>query len=360
MRRKIFLGKTTKKLLGFVLAATVAVTGIPFPASQVKAADGDILVNGTGPVESGTTREVSIGNDSLSRTFKIENGRLKTGTITNGLGKSDFTPARGSEEFVIRTVGKAGSRVELEGSGVTLTSLRETDKASWNLTVNSDQANPQGTTNKREGGGTAALLDGQVSTFYHSQYEPNIIFPVEFTLDRGNKTTPFQTFGYKGRPEGPNANGMFSKIEMYASDSNTDLFSSGNKLVFSDGTKVGKIDLSGAYDGNTPKWVYLSLRAACDKRYVGIKVIESQKGTQHAAGSEIDLFAGKYDSIQGGTPGDEIKASDLELVNVTSKAYTTEGGKEGNEGKKEGQLLTFTFAPIQWGAGAESEINKGT
>ena len=54
----------------------------------------------------------SIGNEQLSRTFKIVNGKLQTGTITNILGDSSFTPAEVDTEISVFV-----TKVE---SGVTL------------------------------------------------------------------------------------------------------------------------------------------------------------------------------------------------------------------------------------------------
>ena len=124
MKRRFFLGKS-KRVLGIIMAAAVALTGIPFPASQVKASESAIevtgLENNTLTVTEETDQEISIGNDQLSRTFEIVDGKLHTGTINNKLAGEDveFTPAEGSEEFVIKTLGFEGQQVVPEEGELT-------------------------------------------------------------------------------------------------------------------------------------------------------------------------------------------------------------------------------------------------
>ncbi|MBR5578761.1 MAG: discoidin domain-containing protein [Lachnospiraceae bacterium] len=129
MKRRFFLGKS-KRVLGAIMAAAIALTGIPFPASEVKASDSAITVTGVDSkleVTAETNQTISFGNGDLTRTFVIENGKLKPGTISNTLGGSDFEPAEGSEEFVIKTLGSTPTRKEPANP---LTSVRPTAPAS--------------------------------------------------------------------------------------------------------------------------------------------------------------------------------------------------------------------------------------
>ena len=64
MKRNFYLGKS-KRVLGIVMAAAIAITGIPFPASQVQASESAITVSGlTGnvlTVTDDTNETISIG-----------------------------------------------------------------------------------------------------------------------------------------------------------------------------------------------------------------------------------------------------------------------------------------------------------
>ena len=347
MKRNFFLGKS-KRVLGIVMAAAIAMTGIPFPASEVQASESAIKVSGLYgnelDVTSRTNETISIGNDDLTRTFEIENGKLKTGTISNTLGGSEFTPAEGSEEFVIRTVGTPETQVE---KPELFTSVKNN---SWSLTGNSVRPS--------DGGGYAAFLENDnVNSWYHSDYENNDApqgkWPVQLTLDRGtvSEDTAFMTFGYRPRTGGASANGNIKEFYLFASDSAENLFSEDNKVTFANGEKVGSISMIGNYtDGNdSPEWIYVALKESCNARYIGIEVKTSQNGQRFVSGSGLDLFKESFESVLPETSGIDIKASDLDLVSVTSETHVTEGGREGNEGYKEGKLLTFSFAPITWG-----------
>ncbi|MBR5565017.1 MAG: discoidin domain-containing protein [Roseburia sp.] len=222
----------------------------------------------------------------------------------------------------------------------------------WTLTGNS--------VHPTDGGGYAALLEtDNVNTHYHSNY-PNGVWPVELTLDRGTaitEDTAFQTIGYRPRTGGPNQNGQIKKFYLFASDSAEGLFAEENKVTFANGTKVGNVSMTGNFKqgNNNPEWVYMSLEEPCNARYIGIQVYASQNGNNFAAGSGLDLFKEEFESVPF-YAGQDIKASELELVKVTSEVHVTNGGKEGNEGEKTGQLLTFEFKPITWSAQGTATI----
>ena len=155
------------------MAAAIAITGIPFPASQVQASESAITVSGlTGnalSVTDDTNETISIGNDQLSRTFKIVNGKLTTGTIYNKLAGENvvFTPAAGSEEFVIRTLGSEGARVEPETPLTSVRPVIESDEEETPtvpvISVSSNMAN--------DGGGMAAATDKNAGTYWSSDME---------------------------------------------------------------------------------------------------------------------------------------------------------------------------------------------
>ena len=170
MRTKFFLGKS-KRVLGIVMAAAVAMTGIPFPGSQVQASESDIAVSGLTnnqlSVSNTTNETISIGNDQLSRTFKIVNGKLETGTIYNKLAGDDveFTPAEGSEEFVIKTLGSTGYRIEPEQP---LTSVRPSGDVDDDDTTGGDDNEDDNTGGDNNEGGSTCKSRVCVPWLVHS------------------------------------------------------------------------------------------------------------------------------------------------------------------------------------------------
>ena len=96
---------TTKKVLSFALALAMVLSC--FSGLTVKAqaaAIGDVAVDVSGS-------SVVIGNGHISREFSTAGGKLSTTEIVNYRADEVFTPAEGSEEFIIRLTkeGSSGS-----------------------------------------------------------------------------------------------------------------------------------------------------------------------------------------------------------------------------------------------------------
>lgn len=97
---------------------------------------------------------ITIGNNAISRTFDVKGG-LKTGKIENKLGKTELTPAEGSEEFYIEGLVNA-DRVEPDNP---LTSVKP--KALVTTVVAIDH-------NDQEGAKPSNAIDGKVNTYWAS------------------------------------------------------------------------------------------------------------------------------------------------------------------------------------------------
>ena len=95
-RRKI-LKKKEKQWLSIALSAAMVVTGIPATGigTTVQAASGEAQVS----VKNG---EVTIGNEYLERKFSTSDNKLATTELENKRADLTFTPAQGSEEFIIK------------------------------------------------------------------------------------------------------------------------------------------------------------------------------------------------------------------------------------------------------------------
>ena len=198
-----------------------------------------------------------------------------------------------------------------------------------------------------EGGGYEALIDGDLTTYYHSRYGAGEgdtkKLPVDLTIDRGEgANSSFQTVGYAGRNV-KGANGTFKKFAVYVSDSKDNLFDNANKKgTFS-------VDLSSSYnDDGTCKMTYFGLDKAQTGRYVGIRVLEAQGGS-FASGAELDLYQEKFDTFESGSGKPQLKTSNLELA---GEAQVSDTSATINDVKKSGKMLTFTFKPVQFGNGS--------
>ena len=481
----------SKRLFATAVIASSLVAGLGFSAPAIADA-------GNGKVQvSQKDGSITIGNNAISRTFNIGGGKLKTGTIENKLGKTELTPAEGSEEFYIeglvdakrvepdkaltsvkpkapivttadaidhnadehaepkcaldgnvetywasteqpngekpwfeldfhgnKTFSKIKYTPRKNGNGynatgcitamevqvpaengqgwttvetctlkpadqaciqeidlkqeVTASKLRLTvtgsyhwqeqnknkaaniaeidvldasgksviDRASANApkwTPSVDSSSTQG----GDAGGAAALIDGDPNTYWHSNYGEGTgdkKAPYEVTIDRGSAKAEFQTVAYLPRSVA-NANGSWQEFEVYASDSQQNLFSPDNRLQSAEDSNAFRVGYDKVWENGKAKWIYFGLKEKCNKQFVGIKVTKGQGGFASAA--EVDLMAEKHTStpgISGKRPA--LKGSELTLDGdpvVEDKEMTVNGVK------KHGKTVTFNFKPAQLG-----------
>lgn len=111
----------------------------------------------------------------------------------------------------------------LMSMGAMTTSAQVLSRAGWSVTVSGEQPH--------DGGGKAALIDGDNSTFWHSRYDANRgsgdvtkTLPQFFVIDLG-KQTAFKTIGYM--PRSGKANGRATTFKIYVSDTNFESVSNG-------------------------------------------------------------------------------------------------------------------------------------
>ncbi|MBE6469381.1 MAG: hypothetical protein E7001_05410 [Coriobacteriaceae bacterium] len=206
----------------------------------------------------------------------------------------------------------------------------------WEIETNSDKGTA-------DGGGIQALIDGNLDTHWHCNYNNGqpVNMPATITIDRGaaQKDVAFQTVGYAGRKEGASSNGNFKKFAVYASDTKDGLFEQGNLK------DTCTVSYTGAYGTGAQKMVYCGLDEAVTGRYVGIKVLEGNGG--FAAGAELDLFKEQFSSVPE-TDAGTLKASNMTLAGdpvVTDTTVTIQGVE------KTGKLVTFAFEPVSFGSG---------
>ena len=139
----------SKRLFATAVIASSLVAGLGFSVPAIAdAGNGKVVV-------SQKDGSITIGNNAISRTFDVKGGGLKTGKIENKLGKTELTPAEGSEEFYIEGLVNA-DRVEPENP---LTSVKP--KALVTTVVAIDH-------NDQEGAKPSNAIDGKVNTYWAS------------------------------------------------------------------------------------------------------------------------------------------------------------------------------------------------
>lgn len=139
----------SKRLFATAVIASSLVAGLGFSVPAIAdAGNGKVVV-------SQKDGSITIGNNAISRTFDVKGGGLKTGKIENKLGKTDLTPAEGSEEFYIEGLVNT-DRVEPDNP---LTSVKP--KALVTTVVAIDH-------NDREGAKPSNAIDGKVNTYWAS------------------------------------------------------------------------------------------------------------------------------------------------------------------------------------------------
>lgn len=246
---------------------------------------------------------VTIGNQYLSRTFSIADGVLKTQSIENKRtdGKATvYTPAAGSEEFVIRALGKPVAPMAIGRKGWTATA------SSW--------CNDGPKSGKAE-----YIIDGDKQTLWHTNYRDDGTgskdFPFWFDIDMKKENT-FKSFAYVPRQGAEN--GRIKGFELYVSNSLKDIEQPQNLVM------KGELTMN----GDAACWMNLPKEAK--GRYIRFKEISSQNGLKY--GTCAEFYVSKDNYIDGSY---QLKPSAMKLNGV--KEENIEGGKR----------LVFDLAPYQ-------------
>lgn len=104
-----------KRYFAATVLAMVGLLGLSAPPASYADGYGSVSVNKS-------NGNITIGNDAISRTFGIADGKLTTVEINNKLASTKLVPGSGSEEFVIQSLAEA-TRLEPTAA---LTSVRPT------------------------------------------------------------------------------------------------------------------------------------------------------------------------------------------------------------------------------------------
>ena len=267
----------------------------------------------------------TFGNEYITRTFSLTNGKLKTEKITNyrtGETPKVLTPAS-SEEFVIKTMDNGQS----EGGFVA--PKEELDATNWTVTSDSESKN-EGTN-----GAASKMFDGDENTYYHSEYkgvdDDQHNYPHNIYVDL-KKEESFQSLHYKQRVYNgaPTVSGHVKEFKLYTASSQEELKQGALN-------KTAQPVYTGTFDDKED--TYINLDKEIKAQHVRIEFVSgyepSQSGVdaQVACCSEFEFFKDK--AVFPPKTEDTIKSSNLE-VDGAPQVNDIDGGKS----------LTFTFKPI--------------
>lgn len=310
-----------KKVLALILALMLCVSIIP-TSLAVQTDETDVSVE-----QSGDT--VTIGNSYIAREFSTSGNKLTTTQIINKRTDGENTvlvPQTGSEEFKIRTI-----RTDEDAGGDI--QLPAVDRTGWSVTASSEHSLTSGGTE----GPVNLILDGNTSTFWHTNYgvNPEPQYPHHFIVkfsDDCSKSVNFNCFSYTPRPTGDNGN--IKEYKLYYSNSAAALAADSDQWTLAcEGTFK--------YDGANP--IYVNVPEQITATQVKLLAVSSSNGRNYAGCAEFNLHEEKAPE---GTvkPAREFYASDLTLAssNAVKQERTT---AVINGVNKEGVKLTFTFAP---------------
>ena len=120
-----------KRYFAATVLAMVGLLGLSAPPASYADGYGSVSVNKS-------NGNITIGNDAISRTFGIADGKLTTVEINNKLASTKLVPGSGSEEFVIQSLAEA-TRLEPTAAP---TSVRPTAATAVGSSVDSSEGAP--------------------------------------------------------------------------------------------------------------------------------------------------------------------------------------------------------------------------
>jgi len=306
---------TTKKALSFVLAVAMVLSCFTGLRVTAQAAEADtVIVTGNGD-------SIVIGNGYISREFSTAGGKLTTTEIVNKRADEVFTPAEGSEEFIIR--------VTKEGSSAA-PAVPALDRTGWTAVADSYH-NASGPSD----GPASNLLDGNLDSIWHTNYgggtgDQSYPYSVVITLN-GSKT--FSSFSYTPRQQGEDTNGNILGYELWYATAES-------KLDFNDAGWIKAVEGSFKYEGVNP--IYVNLPEDITATQVKLVATSSKNGQSFAGGAEFNLHTAR---VAAGANDREFAASTLELAGEPVVADTT---ATINEVEKTGKMVTFNFKPYEF------------
>ena len=302
-KRRNTVKKKEKQWLSLALSAAMVVSTVPAVAAgtTVHAAANEAEVS----IKNG---EVTIGNEYLERKFTTTGDKLATAELDNKRANLKFTPAQGSEEFIIKL--RQDGETKMDG---------ELDRSNWTVTA-SDQYNNE--VGAKDGPG-ANVIDSDASTIWHSKYSPDQPYPHSLTFDMKSEQD-IAAFSYQPRQDS-STNGDIKGYKLYVGNDTATLESAENLAA------------EGDFTYNDRETIYANLTTPKKGRYVKL-VATSPKtdGQAWATAAEVKMYS---KAVSTADTGNAIKSSDLKLDTASIEKIET----------KTGVMVSFPFETVQKG-----------
>lgn len=299
---------------------------LPLSSTYVQAQENVAEKEQTGIVSLSQNENLyTFGNEYITRTFSLTNGKLKTEKITNyrtGQTPKVLTPAS-SEEFVIKTLDNG------QNEGGFVAPKDKLNTQGWEATSDSES--------KHEGtnGPASKMFDGDENTYYHSEYKgvdnEQHNYPHNIYVDL-KKEESFQSLHYKQRVYNgnPTVSGHVKEFKLYTANSQEELKQGALN-------KTAQPVYTGTFDDKED--TYINLDKEIKTQHIRIEFVSGYEPGQSgvdkevACCSEFEFFKDK--AVFPPKTEDTIKSSNLEVDGVP-QVNDIDGGKS----------LTFTFKPI--------------
>ena len=299
---------------------------LPLSSTYVQAQENVAEKEQTGIVSlSQNENQYTFGNEYITRTFSLTNGKLKTENITNyrtGQTPKVLTPVS-SEEFVIKTLDNG------QNEGGFVAPKDKLNTQGWEATSDSES--------KHEGtnGPASKMFDGNEETYYHSEYKgvdnEQHNYPHNIYVDL-KKEESFQSLHYKQRVYNgnPTVSGHVKEFKLYTANSQEELKQGALN-------KTAQPVYTGTFDDKED--TYINLDKEIKTQHIRIEFVSGYEPGQSgvdkevACCSEFEFFKDK--AVFPPKTEDTIKSSNLEVDGVP-QVNDIDGGKS----------LTFTFKPI--------------
>ena len=295
--------KKEKQWLSLALSAAMVVSAVPAVAAgtTVHAAANEAAVS----IKNG---EVTIGNAYLERKFTTTGDKLVTAELDNKRANLTFTPAQGSEEFIIKL--RQDGETKMDG---------ELDRSGWTVTASDQYSDVVGV---KDGPG-AHVIDGDPSTYWHSKYSPDQPYPHSLTFDMKSEQD-IAAFSYQPRQDS-STNGDIKGYKLYVGNDTATLESAENLAA------------EGDFTYNDRETIYVNLKTPKKGRYVKL-VATSPKtdGQAWATAAEVKMYS---KAVSTADAGNAIKSSDLKLDTASIEKTDTETGV----------MVSFPFETVQKG-----------
>ena len=295
--------KKEKQWLSLALSAAMVVSTVPAVAAgtTVHAAANEAEVS----IKNG---EVTIGNEYLERKFTTTGDKLATAELDNKRANLTFTPAQGSEEFIIKL--RQDGETKMDG---------ELDRSNWTVTASDQYSDVVGASD----GPGAHVIDGNPSTIWHSKYSPDQPYPHSLTFDMKSEQD-IAAFSYQPRQDS-STNGDIKGYKLYVGNDTATLESAENLAA------------EGNFTYNDRETIYVNLTTPKKGRYVKL-VATSPKtdGQAWATAAEVKMYS---KAVSTADTGNAIKSSDLKLDTASLKKTDT----------KTGVMVSFPFETVQKG-----------